>query len=200
MDVLFPRIRQSILARILLSPEKSWYLSELSEHLQVTPSSLQRDLANLVQAEILIREKRGNMAYYRANPVCPIFKELQSIFIKTSGLSDVLRNMLSPFLTGIKTAFVFGSIPRADAHSESDIDLFVIGDITLADLAPELIQGEKKLGRDIQVVIFTKEEFSKKLSENDHFVCSVLREDKLFIVGDKNDLERFTGNEQSPEI
>ncbi len=88
LDALFPRTRQNILAALLLSPERRWYLSDLAHHLHVPPSSLQREMASLADAELLCRETDGNRVYYRANPAHPLPPELQSIFAKTIGPAD----------------------------------------------------------------------------------------------------------------
>lgn len=46
LDALFPRTRQNILATLLLSPERRWYLSDLAQRFGVPPSSLQRGRAS----------------------------------------------------------------------------------------------------------------------------------------------------------
>ncbi len=53
VDAPFPRIRQTLLAATLLRPDRWWYLSDLARHLAVPPSSLQRELAALVDARNL---------------------------------------------------------------------------------------------------------------------------------------------------
>lgn len=91
LDALFPRTRQNILATLLLSPERRWYLSDLAQRLKVPPSSLQRELASLAEAGVLYREADGNRVYYQANPAFPLLPELQSLFAKTAGLADQVR-------------------------------------------------------------------------------------------------------------
>jgi len=91
LDALFPRTRQNILATLLLSPERHWYLSDLARHLNVSPSSLQQELASLAEAGILCREADGNRVYYQANPSHPLRAELQSLFAKTVRLADQVR-------------------------------------------------------------------------------------------------------------
>src|SRR5262245_5664800 len=66
LDALFPAVRQKILAATVLSPEKSWFLSELAEHLGTSPSSLQRELEALTKSGILHRKQDGRRTYYRA--------------------------------------------------------------------------------------------------------------------------------------
>jgi len=50
----------------------------------------------LTQAGIVLREKRGNLTYCRANRECPIFPELQGLMLKTAGLADAIRGALGP--------------------------------------------------------------------------------------------------------
>src|SRR5258708_39495570 len=57
LTALLPVVRQRILAATLLSPERSWYLSELAAHLRTSPSSLQRELETLPKSGILQRRQ-----------------------------------------------------------------------------------------------------------------------------------------------
>ena len=147
LDSLFPRTRQAILTATLLQPDRWWYLSDLAKHLWVPPSSLQRELAALMGAEILRRRRDGNRVYFQANPDCPFLPELQGLLVKTAGMVDVLREALAPFQTRIDWAFIYGSVARAEELATSDVDLMIIGTVGLADLAPALRRAEKRLSR-----------------------------------------------------
>src|SRR5713101_5352181 len=133
LDALISRTKQQILAATLLQPERSWYLMELARHLQVRPSSLQRELKLLVEAGILKRRQNGNRVYFQADSACPIRPELAQILAKTIGLVDVLRKNLQPFENRVELAFVYGSIAAASERSTSDIDLMVIGPTPLSE-------------------------------------------------------------------
>jgi len=63
LDSLFPQTRQAILTATLLQPDRWWYLSDLAKYLRVPPSSLQRELAALVSANILRRRRDGNRGF-----------------------------------------------------------------------------------------------------------------------------------------
>jgi len=45
------------------------------------------------------------------------------------------------------------------------------------------------IGREINPYVLAPEEFSIRKSENEHFISQVLLSSKLFIIGDRNDLE-----------
>jgi len=85
LDALFPSIRQRVLAVVLTSPNRWWYLSELARTLRTSPSSLQRDLQSLTTVGILQRSHQGARSYFRAQRRSPIFGELSSIFEKEAG-------------------------------------------------------------------------------------------------------------------
>src|SRR2546427_5489214 len=188
LDALFPRTRQAILAATLLHPDRWWYLSDLARHLGVRPSSLQRELATLVHAEILRQRRDGNRIYFQPNPDCPFLAELQGLMAKTVGLVDMLREVLDPFADRIDWAFVYGSMARSKELAASDVDLMIIGRVGLADMATAVRQAEGRLNRPVNPTLYSREEFATKLAAGHAFLRAVLDGEKLFILGDPHEL------------
>jgi DNA-binding transcriptional ArsR family regulator len=199
LDSLFPRTRQAILTATLLHPDRWWYLSDLAKHLGVRPSSLQRELAALTNAEILRQRRDGNRVYFQANPACPFLLELQGLLVKTVGMVDVLRETLAPFAKRIDCAFIYGSVARAEELAASDVDLMIIGTAGLADLSQALRRAEKRLGRAVNPTLYTREEFGTKLRATDHFLTSVLDGARLVILGDLHELAAAIGIPPRPD-
>jgi hypothetical protein len=54
----------------------------------------QRELGQLTDAELLERTRRGNQVFYQVNRSNPVFAELKSILAKTSGIRDILHELL----------------------------------------------------------------------------------------------------------
>ena len=65
----------------------------------------------------------------------------------------------------------------------------VIGDLGLRSLARLLHGLTEKLGREINPYILTPEEFSTRETENKYFIFHVLKDSKLFIIGDEDNLK-----------
>ena len=189
---LFPGIRRGVLAATMVRPEKWWYLSELADFLHTRPSSLQRELSALVESGILEQRRDGRRIYFKAETRSPIFKDLRSIFEKTAGLIPTLQSTFRPFNKKIVSAFVYGSLARNEERATSDVDLMVIGDVGLADLAHSLRKAEKRLGREINVTIYSVAEFRKKISRTDHFLANVLNGSREFVKGEQRDLDTIT--------
>ncbi len=189
LDSLFPSVRQGVLSATLTRPEKWWYLSELAEFLHTRPSSLQRELAALVRSGVLEQRRDGRRTYFKAETRSPIFRELRSIFEKTVGLIPTLRVALRPFGNKVVFAFVYGSVARGEERATSDVDLMVIGDVGLAELAPSLRKSEKRLGREVNVTSYSVDEFRKKVFQGDHFLTTVLKGSLQFVKGEQRDLD-----------
>lgn len=191
VDVLLGKTKQRLLSAVLLQSNRAWYLSELARHLNVPPSSVQRELTQFVDAGIFAKRQDGNRVYFQADPTCPIFPELSSILTKTVGLADVIRQALVPLATKLDLAFIYGSIATSKERSSSDVDLMLIGAATLADLAIPLRSLESSLARSVNPTVYSSEEFRRRVAAKNHFLLSVLETELLFILGADNDLARL---------
>ena len=195
LATLFPTLRGELLAATLTRPDKWWYLSELAGYLQTTPSSLQRELKALVAGGILQQRREGTRTYFKAETRSPLFPELRGLLEKTAGLLPTLQQSLEQFGSRIDCAFVYGSVARAEEHALSDVDLMVIGDVGVADLAPALRKTEGQLGREINVTSYSAREFRKKAAAKDHFLTEVFHGSKEFVRGNQRDLDEIVGRQ-----
>lgn len=196
LDPIFSILRRNVLAAILLRPEKQWYMLELAKYLGVSRSSLQRELASLLKAEILVSHQDGNRVYYQANLDCPIFPELQSILNKTVGIYGLIGKALAPLAGRIEVAFVYGSFAQSTELVSSDVDLMVIGGIGLADVAVALRPVHRQINREISPVVLSVEEATKKLRSKDHFLATVQTASKHFLIGAGSELGKAFSGEQ----
>src|SRR5688572_10239321 len=94
--VLFGRARRLILGWLLGHPDEAFFLRQLVRQTRLSPGSVQRELNELVEAGLVTRQAQGRQVYFQADRSSPVFPELRSLFAKTAGLVDVLRDALSP--------------------------------------------------------------------------------------------------------
>ena len=88
---------------------------------------------------------------------------------------------------------MYGSIARHEERATSDVDLMVIGTVGLGDFAPSLRKAEKQLGREVNVMNYSIEEFLEKAAERDHFLTTVLKGSLQFVKGERRDLDAIAG-------
>lgn len=188
VDLLFSAYRREVLALLLLRPDDSLHVREISRLTGVPAGSLHRELRVLTDAGLLVREPAGNQVRYRADRTCPIFPELAAIFRKTAGLADQLREALAPLAERVEAAFVFGSVAQGTETAGSDVDVFVIGDAGFAEIVAALTPLRDRLGRELNPVVMTRKEFTAQRKKRERFVERVMSEAKLFVIGSADDL------------
>lgn len=191
-SLLFGEYRQRTLGLLLLNPETSYHVRELARLTNTSAGTLHKELTNLTAGGILVRKKIGNQVHYSANIHCPIFDELSSILRKTSGLAEVLAKALVNLEAKIDVAFVFGSVARGDQQVNSDVDIMLVGDLSFAEAVQSLHPAQTILQREINPVVYSQEEFSRRVKNNDSFIKEVLAKPKLFIIGEENELSQST--------
>jgi predicted nucleotidyltransferase len=189
LDALFPTIRAGVLSATMLQPEHWWFMTELARHLETSPSSLQRELESLVSVGLLLRRQDGRRTYFKANADSPFFRDLHGLLDKTSGLVPALTTALKRFDNRIELAFLYGSMARGEEHSASDVDLAIIGTLKQIDLLPALRKLEARFGREVNVTLFSPEEFRRKLAAEDHFLHSIVKGKTITLKGTLDELE-----------
>lgn len=194
LDRLFgSRLRARVLGWFLSHPDERFFVRQLESLLGEDSTNLSRELARLSVLGILAQQSEGRQKYYQANRRSAIFPDLQQLVLKTSGVADVLRAALTPLNPRICTAFVFGSVAKGEPSAESDVDLMVIGEVTVRELVSALAQAQRQLGREVNPTVYSAEEFAQKTAKGQPFVQSVRRGPKLFVIGDERELAGLGG-------
>ncbi len=116
----------------------------------ISPPTASKFLASFQKSGLLKKEEHKQYLYYYANKENSLFIELSRIYWKSVlekiGIIDFLeKELLTPII------ILFGSISKAEARPESDIDLAIF---TTSDKNIKLNKFEKKLNKNIQLFIF----------------------------------------------
>ena len=178
-----------LLTALLTHPEQAFYQRELIDAAGSGLFTVQRELARLEKAGLVVKTPRGNRAYYQANRTHPAFEDLKRVILKTFGLGDAIRAALAPVADRVRIALVYGSFARGEETAASDIDLLLIGDLALRELANLLGPVARQLGREFNPTVYPPEEFRRKAKEGHHFIAQILRGENVFLMGNKGELE-----------
>ena len=189
-NALFSKVQQRVLALIFGHPERSFYTSEIMRNINSGTGAVERELSRLQRSGLVSVERIGNQKHYRANHESPIFQELQSLVVKTVGLTEPIKKMLEPYSDKIKTAFVYGSVAKGTDTARSDIDLMVIGDeLSYSELYTVLQNAENLLRRKVSPTFLSLENWQRKASQKGSFVNKIRALPKIFIFGSEQDLQ-----------
>ncbi|HET6251205.1 MAG TPA: nucleotidyltransferase domain-containing protein [Tepidisphaeraceae bacterium] len=191
-SVLFGSTRRALLGLLLERPAERFHMRQLARLTAAGLGPVQRELAALTGAGILLREQSGRQVYFQANQTSPLFTDLRSLIRKTSGAPAVVRQALLPLQTRIQFAVLFGSMASGLAHSESDVDILVISDdLSFRELAGAIRQTSKQLGRDVGINLYKPAEWQKRIAEGHPLARSILNNPHVVLLGDRDELERM---------
>jgi len=189
--IIRSRTRRRILVKMLLAPDREFYLRELARSTGAALRTVQVELNRLVGAGILLERRSGNRRYLRANERHPLYRSLRELVVRSDGLIDLIRASLGT--EGIDLAFVFGSMAEGTAKSDSDVDVLIVGDLGLREAVRRLAAAQERLGREINPVVWTREEFERRQKSGDHFLSRIVAGSRLIIMGEGSDLAAVDG-------
>jgi predicted nucleotidyltransferase len=192
-DLLFGRTRGAVLALLYGRGDQSFYTRQIAREVDVSVGAVQRELENLSKVGLIIRKSVGNQVFYQANREAPIFREMQALVNKTIGIFSILRSALHPLAKRVLVAFVYGSVAREQETAQSDVDLMVVGKVTLDEIISRVSTVEKTIGRPINPTVYSVAEFKSKLASGNHFLTAVLKGQKVFLLGDEDELRKVGG-------
>jgi predicted nucleotidyltransferase len=193
-DLLFGQTRGRILALLYGAPDEGFYVRQIAREIATSAGSVQRELALLSGAGLIERSVLGAQVFYRANREHPAFPELRALLAKTAGVFQLLKMAISRLSARIDYAFVYGSVARGEEKAASDIDLMVIGTVSLDEVLDAVNPLEKRLRRPVNPTIYSFKEFKKRFHSGNHFLQALQKSKKVFLIGDEDEFREAISN------
>jgi predicted nucleotidyltransferase len=190
---LFGSTRGAVLALLFGRAQQSFYTRQIARKVDASVGAVQRELETLARIGLIVRTSSGNQVFYQANSSSPVFSEMRGLINKTVGAFSVLRSAFEPLSKRIAVAFVYGSTARQEETAQSDIDVMAIGSVKLEEVLSRLSGVETVLGRPVNPTVYSIAEFKSKLASRNHFVNSVLKGNKAFLLGNEDELRKVGG-------
>ena len=121
---------------------------------------------------------------------------MSSLVKKTFGLVSVLNSALAPLQHVLNVAFVYGATAKEQEGMETPVELLLIGDNTsYGELLSRLPVAERLLRRKINPNLYSVPDFKRRLREQQSFILQVLREQKIYVLGDETNLNKIIAEE-----
>lgn len=139
---------------------------------------------------ILVSEYKANARYFKANKDYYLYKELKSMVFKTVGVVGSIKDVLKK-VGNINYSFIYGSFAKAKENYLSDIDLVIIGKPVEDKLIKELDRLEEVLKREVNYKLYSFIEFKKEIKQKEPFLLEILRDKKLMLIGEEDELRKI---------
>ncbi|MFH1439849.1 MAG: nucleotidyltransferase domain-containing protein [Candidatus Woesearchaeota archaeon] len=155
-----PSKEENVLKLILEnSPLKEWHFEEVVKEAKVTKAVANKWLRKYVKQGLLKKVKeKGKFPFFIVESKNYTYYSLKRVYaLEQLHKSGLIAKLLS--LHKAKTIIFFGSIIKGDWYKDSDIDIFILGDIT--DFNKNIY--ENKLNKQIELHIFENKKDIKEI-------------------------------------
>lgn len=186
-DFFISKVRVKLLKTFLEDPAKIYYVRQLVRKTDEEINAVRRELQRMLDCGMVKKEKRGNRLYYGFNTNYLYYFELLQMVAKSTGLGNIIikeKNRIGK----IKYAIISGKFIRHRKHEENDVDLLIVGDVVIKNLSQIISEYEKKMDREINYSVMTKQEFDFRKKRRDPFISQILMGSRITLLGDEEEM------------
>lgn len=186
-DFMVSKVRVKLLQTFLDRPEELFYVRQLVRKVGEEINAVRRELQRMEKAGMVKKENRGNRLYYWFNTSYPLYGDLLALVSKTINLGgEIVRNKNK--LGKIRFAMFSGKFARRLPAEEGEVDFLVVGKVLVPALTKMIQKEEKRLGREINYTVMSREEFEFRKKRRDPFLSGILASSRVMLIGDEQDL------------
>lgn len=181
-SVFSSKTKDKIIKLLYSEPTKAFYMRQIERLIKERINSVREALLSLNKSGFINQESVGRKLLFQANQNNLFYDEILRMVNKQTGLGQrIIQERLR--LGKIKVAFLTGHFYQKQTRKEEEIDLFVVGTISVAELAKLTMEEGKRLNIEINYSAMTQEEFSFRLKNKDPFLSKILQKNRLLLLG-----------------
>ena len=187
-NIITSKVRIKILELFFANPKELYHVRGIVREIKEEINAVRRELTKLEANGVFKREPRGNRVYYYLRPDHQFFGDLVSMVAKTKGLGASLIENKGKIG---KVSFLMFSgkfVRLKDRKKDEDVDILVVGEVVLPELAALIRTEESKRNREINYTVMSREEFDFRKKRRDPFLLWILAGSRVMIIGDEEDL------------
>lgn len=189
-DLIISKTRVKLLELFLTNPGKIFHVRELVRRIDEEINAVRRELSHMEKRGMVSKEARGNRLYYAFRRDYPLYYDLVKIIAKTRGLgADILKNRMK--LGKVRFIAFSGRFVRREPKNDPEqVDIIVVGEIVLPELALLIRAEEARRSEEINYTVMTDDEFDFRKKRRDPFIVDILKNSRVLVLGDEEDLLR----------
>ncbi|MFZ5365954.1 MAG: hypothetical protein ACOZBZ_01545 [Patescibacteria group bacterium] len=186
-DLLISKVRVKLLETFLSDPREMYHVRELVRRTDEEINAVRRELEHMENCGMVKKEPRGNRLYYWFRKDYLFYNELLNLVSKTCGLGQEILKNRQKIGKIIFVAFS-GKFVKRIPRQKNEVDILVVGEIVLPELAALIKAEETKRDQEINYTVMTNEEFAFRRERRDPFLMGILSASKVMIIGEEVEL------------
>lgn len=185
-DLMVSRVRVKMLELFFTNQRELYYVRDITRKIKEEINAVRRELERLSGTGLLKSEERGNRLYYYLNPKYVFYQELEQIVAKTTGLGKIIRKLQTK-LGNVEFVMFSGRFVRGLPVAQNQLDVLVVGEVVLQDLADIMKAEEQVRGREINYAVFSRDEFEFRKQRRDPFIMDALYDSRIMVIGSEDE-------------
>ncbi len=186
-SIIPSKARRKILELFFHHPEEHYYLRKIVRDVDEEVNAVKRELDILFDAKLLHKERRLNKIFYTLNKNYIYYDEFLRIFAKSTPVVKSLMENL-PKIGKVKFIAVSIKYAKKSPIKEDEIYILIVGTIVVPEVAAIVENHQKDFGREINFTVMPEEEFVFRKKNNDPFIWRFLKQPKIMLVGNEDEL------------
>ena len=182
------KTRVKLLQLFYSSPNRAYYVREITRKIDEQINSVRRELSNLLSIGIIVSDSNNNRLYYEVNQKFKFYDPLHQIFsggvnktvkkASVDGEQTIPTNDLSS-VGHIELAVFTGQFTRDES---SGVDLLIVGDVNPNALQKYVDDLEAKENKRIRYSVMNLNDFKYRQGIRDRFAVAIAGAKKQVLV------------------
>jgi predicted nucleotidyltransferase len=180
------KTKARILETLLTHPSESFHLRGLAQAAGTDSGNTSKLLKLLVESGLVLAAPDRHSTRYSINSGSPLAVPLRQLVACAGSLIVDLRDVAN----GLTATYigVYGSVAAGTDDGDSDVDVLVVGKLSVVAAQTAFKSVGRKHSKAINVVAVTPNELTKKLSEGGAFWASVAAGRRIDLKGAWSDV------------
>ncbi len=185
------KTRLKLLQIFFRSPQKAFYLRELSRLAEVQLNAVRREIANLEHIGVIAQVDAGQAEhaeetsterskFYQLQTSFILYPELKALLSKGQLLEEQVFIEEIKKRAGTLKLFLLTGLFTNETRTGTDI--LLVGEFKIGPLAKVIKDFEKKLGQPIRYTLMEEKEFSERREIGDVFLYALFESKHVMIV------------------
>ncbi len=181
------KARRKILEFFFHHPDENFYLRRIVREIDEEVNAVKRELDILTDEKLLHRERRLNKVFYFLNKNYTFYDEFMRIFTKTGVFALAVEKRGSK-IGKVKHIAVSTKLSKNIVIKDDEIYVLFVGVIVVPEVESIMAETEKTYGRTINYTVMDDDEFIFRKRNNDPFIWRFLKQPKVMLVGNEEEL------------
>lgn len=187
-DIITSRVRVKVIELFFSDLTEMYHVRGIVREVKEEINAVRRELTRLEEVGLLKKEPRGNRVYYWVRSEYPLFSDLLAMVAKSTSLGGSIVESRGRIGKISYVMFSGRFARRKDRKREDEVDILVVGDVLLPELAALIRMEESKRAKEINYAVMSREEFDFRKKRRDPFLLGILSGSRTMIIGDEEEL------------